>query len=200
MELQVRLIIANSIEDADLPEQLVTPSANTFHFLSDNLSIDDARKITLRLGSKPFGSDQQTIIVQAYKIAREAQNALLKSFEEPYTNTTLLLIIPDETLLLPTLRSRFTAVERPLGADNSEVATEFLRLSYSERLNLVTEKVKAKDYTWMSNLIQTLPGSLEKSNLVANKALELTALNIRNRGASAKMLLENLALSLPINH
>jgi len=203
MELQVRLVIAASVEEAGLKSELLSVGANNFHFTSDNLSIDDARQVAARISSHPFGSDFQSIVVFANKLSVEAQNALLKSFEEPLANTTLILIVPDESLLLPTLRSRFTSIENSQVSSGDSLGNEFAKLDYKDRLELITEKVKAKDQAWMASLVKSLSLYMHK-NLSGNsepvlQSLNLAAQNLKNRGSSAKMLLENIALTLPIH-
>ncbi|MDB5164663.1 MAG: polymerase subunit delta [Candidatus Saccharibacteria bacterium] len=55
------------------------------------------------------------IIEAAHKLTTEAQNALLKTLEEPPTGTVLILTASNEQALLPTIRSRVqvVAIKRP---------------------------------------------------------------------------------------
>lgn len=70
------------------------------------LSVDDARRVTELAAGKAFAGDTKVVIVAASRAYHEAQNALLKLFEEPPEGTYLFLILPSLGGLLPTLRSR----------------------------------------------------------------------------------------------
>src|SRR3989344_3552787 len=69
-------------------------------------SVDDARTlsdIAFRTARTKAG---KAIIVSVERLFHEAQNALLKLFEEPPEDTLIILVIPSDGNLLPTLRSR----------------------------------------------------------------------------------------------
>jgi DNA polymerase-3 subunit delta' len=63
--------------------------------------------------------DRIVIIEDAHHLTGEAQNALLKTLEEPPAGTRLILTAADEQALLPTIRSRVQAVtvNRPVATD-----------------------------------------------------------------------------------
>lgn len=73
----------------------------------EKLGIEDIRKLQDFLSLKPYqGSHQVVAIVSADKLSTEAQNSLLKSLEEPFENTLLILGATSESTLLPTITSR----------------------------------------------------------------------------------------------
>jgi len=82
------------------------------------LTIDDARVLKTAHSTRPFSSrddkdgngGRKFFILEIDSITHEAQNALLKIFEEPNEYAHFFLIIPSEELLLPTLRSRLFMV------------------------------------------------------------------------------------------
>jgi DNA polymerase III subunit delta' len=59
------------------------------------------------------------VVADAHTMSAEAQNALLKTLEEPPANTVIILISNTATSLLPTVRSRciIITVKRPAPAD-----------------------------------------------------------------------------------
>jgi len=69
-------------------------------------SVADARSIGDIAVSAPVAGAHKVFIIAAGRISREAQNALLKLFEEPPPGVYLFLILPSLDGLLPTLRSR----------------------------------------------------------------------------------------------
>ncbi|MFH1561291.1 MAG: hypothetical protein ABID04_01785, partial [Patescibacteria group bacterium] len=71
------------------------------------IGIRQARSLIRWASLKPFqGQNKLALILQADKLTIEAQNCLLKIFEEPPKNTDLFLITQNKELLLPTVLSR----------------------------------------------------------------------------------------------
>ena len=76
----------------------------------------------------------------------EAQNTLLKMFEEPIENTIFFLIVPDIAVILPTLLSRFYLIREESNLKNEiKQAEEFIKMSLSQRINFVKELVAKND-------------------------------------------------------
>ena len=74
------------------------------------LSVDDARRLRSMAELSPTRGETKVLIISATRLFHEAQNALLKLFEEPPAGTILVLVVPTEGILLPTLRSRLTTL------------------------------------------------------------------------------------------
>ena len=166
----------------------------------ERFGIDEARELRQKSNTKSFGAEPHTFVIFARDLTLEAQNSLLKLTEDPPASLSLYLIIPSESLLIPTLRSRFVMAEGQTKVSNTQSAEEFLALSYSDRLLLIADKVKQKDQAWIDNLLFGLNESRATGmeNKEAKKSLLLAITYVRNRGASKKQLLEELALSLPV--
>lgn len=109
-----------------------------------HFSVDDARRLMDVAVAAPLG-DHKAIIVSAERFFHEAQNALLKLFEEPPANVTLILVIPSEGTLLATLRSRLCELPDAGTPGNelrlSALGQEFLAGSDEERQKLVEKLV-----------------------------------------------------------
>ncbi|MEA2701466.1 MAG: polymerase subunit delta [Candidatus Parcubacteria bacterium] len=111
-------------------------------------SVDDARRLMDVAVAAPVG-DRKVVIVSMTRFFHEAQNALLKLFEEPPAGVTLVLVLPSEGVLLPTLRSRLSTL--PVSAAKgsgeeqasgmSELAREFLAADDAEREKFVAKLV-----------------------------------------------------------
>ncbi|MBQ1205812.1 MAG: hypothetical protein IIX67_01275 [Clostridia bacterium] len=70
-------------------------------------NIDDVRRLIARASLKPNESEKQIFIVcNANKLREEAQNALLKLFEEPPATVAIFLLTESRSSLLPTVLSR----------------------------------------------------------------------------------------------
>jgi DNA polymerase III subunit delta' len=71
------------------------------------LRIDAIREMQANVGLSPHSARWKVYIVgDADKMNEEASNALLKTLEEPPAHTIIILLAPDDTLVLPTISSR----------------------------------------------------------------------------------------------
>jgi DNA polymerase III subunit delta' len=71
------------------------------------IKIEEVREIIRRMNLRPSLSDRKTFIINnAEDLKKEGANALLKSLEEPPSNTHLILVASDLNVLLSTIRSR----------------------------------------------------------------------------------------------
>lgn len=105
-------------------------------------SVEDARKLSDLAYRAAMNGEQKAIVVSALRLFHEAQNAMLKIFEEPPAGTTLMLVIPSEGMLLPTLRSRLLPLpfsQKQIMTDNPSLLRTFLEARTAER-----EKIVAK--------------------------------------------------------
>ena len=105
-------------------------------------SVDDARRIADLANRAAMNGERKAIVVSALRLFHEAQNAMLKIFEEPPAGTTLMLVVPAEGMLLPTLRSRLLPL--PSGDADEEVGISpataaFLNAKPAEREKLVAK-------------------------------------------------------------
>lgn len=73
----------------------------------NSIGIDKVRELEKWAFRKPHsGRYKAALIFEAEKLTHTAQNALLKTLEEPPKNTLIILTSPKEDLLLPTIVSR----------------------------------------------------------------------------------------------
>ena len=188
------LIIADLLSKADLPAVAATPGIDVVHIVTESFGIDDARKLKYEATQSAVSDSVRTFVVAARTITVEAQNALLKLFEEPPLSAQFYVVMPHERVLIPTLRSRFVVVTAGV-ISVDDCATEFLNATLAERLSLIAEKNKVKDYQWMEHIVRTLPATVSAD---ARESVLLVDAYLQTRGAARKMLLEELALALPV--
>ncbi len=115
-------------------------------------SVDDARLIATLASRAPVEGDAKIIVISAGRIFHEAQNALLKTFEEPSHGTVLVLIVPSEGNLIETLRSRVLPlpVSQKEKGTPSPYAAQFLAGNQQEREKLIEgilNRAKSDDAT-----------------------------------------------------
>src|SRR3989338_4442292 len=68
--------------------------------------VDDAIELRDRSNKRPLAGSQRFFIIATPGLTGEAQNALLKTLEEPPADAAFFIIVPAPELLLPTLRRR----------------------------------------------------------------------------------------------
>jgi hypothetical protein len=183
------------------------------HFLAqkhERFGIDESRELAARASLKVI-DDTALFLIGVSSLTSEAQQALLKLFEEPQPGVVFVFVLPHGTLL-PTLRSRM--LEYPVTKDSPlylykgesfvEAAVKFLKSNQKARSAQITallkdeEEVKERVRTLLAGLEAELAKHL--SNPKARAGLEDIAKvrsYVGDRSPALKMLLEHLALSLP---
>ncbi len=183
----------------------------------DTLGIDEGRSINEIQSRKAVSATRRIFIISANFITKEAQNSLLKMFEEPSGDSVFFLIISSASILLPTLRSRMMIVR----LDHAEIsnsfaggtlfdAGKFIKSSVTERLAMVkkivdkivdeeTSRFVAVDFL---NAIErellndSLSIEAKTKNLFVFKEIDKCRSYANDRSPSVKMLLEHIALML----
>jgi DNA polymerase III, delta subunit len=169
----------------------------------DNFGIGDVRTLTAQAFVRPQVGDTQVIVVATSMITVEAQQALLKILEEPPTSTVFVFCLPKTLYLLPTLLSRFFEVESIETAESlkeNKALDEFCTLRMADRITEITNRLSKKDLVWVEEIKTGLLHKLvTDSKVMTPEKLNLlffVAEHLQTRGASNKLLLEEMALSL----
>jgi DNA polymerase III delta prime subunit len=179
-----------------------------FHEVFEIMGIDNSRKIKENHLSKSFIKDGKKIfIIECSGITHEAQNSLLKIFEEPNENSHFFLIMPSPNVLLPTLLSRIFILKKDK-EDNKESmiqALKFLELSKTKKIDFVDEmakdisdeKITKKD---IQEFLNSLESILYENGIEENKSILKSIIKARDymndRSPSIKQLLEYIALNI----
>ncbi len=165
------------------------------------LTIGDVRKIVKSAYVKPFALPTKTIVIEMASIAIEAQQALLKVLEEPPLTTKFILVVGSREGLLSTLLSRVAQPQmaKPEAQPHNELFTIFLHSSYAARLEVITKMTKDKDLERIEFLRRGVIGLLKTHKGTKDSAILAECIRkLSLRGASKKMLLEEIALTLPV--
>jgi hypothetical protein len=164
--------------------------------------IDDSRALADEAQRTDMGGSERVFIIEATSLTVEAQNALLKLFEEPPRNVSFHCFFAAGAALLPTLLSRLSVVAGQLvgGGDAGEVFKAWQLLPIAEQLSEIELRTKNKDQVWIEAIKQgALSHVAPKMASVPPPAAErlyFALTTIGTRGASNKMLLEEVALTL----
>ncbi len=180
-------------------------------------SVEDARKISELAASAPFIGDKKALVIAAGRVYHEAQNALLKVFEEPSPGTHLFLVVPTLGGLLPTLRSRvveLAGMEKSSDGESiPEIAQTFIKSTKEKRAALVKKLSTGRDederrthrdeaIAIVNGIEATTYARCESRTFTPEYAALLEDIavlrgHLYDRSAPVKMILEHLALVTP---
>lgn len=178
---------------ADLPTALQRPSADVVHITEAKWGISESRAVIQAALLRPVTDNYRSIVLIAHSLTNEAQQALLKILEEPPSTAQFHLLVPNQESLLETVRSRLAVAKEKDRVTEYPLWAAFKTLPIADRLAEVAARTKAKDALWLQ---ATVAGAIADSDVPARTRLLLDTYG-NTRGASLKLLLEEVALSLP---
>lgn len=175
----------------------ITPVGNPdVHIYRDKtFGIDEARILKQRAEAKAFGN-KKFFVIYSPLITGEAQNALLKVFEEPNRDTHF-IIVSSKNLLLPTLLSRLQTIRLNSAKKTDSLVKEFLHGDVKNRMQIIKDETQSDSFSLPSFLDQIL-SELSKNphNLSETKKVYEVSKFANDPAANSRMILEHLALTL----
>lgn len=174
--------------------QTVTVGLNEDGEQRTAIAVDQVRDVERGIALNPYEGRSRVIIIDpADLLTDEAQNAFLKTLEEPPPHVVLILVASREERLLPTVHSRCRRVEfRLVPAPDIEAA-------------LAAEKVAPAQATLLARLALGRPGwalemardpaAFERRREVLGAARALAAMPLHQRMSFAEKLLEGFRSS-----
>jgi len=199
------LALAKKLSQNDLAPQ---PDVLTIA-AEPSISIQKIKTLTKFLSQKPYQNDQKIVFIpQADQLTLPAQNALLKTLEEPPAHSLIILVSPHQNQLLPTIISR-CEIHRLI--PDSSLDSQFITLqkniystivsqSIGQKINFISQysasKIAALEFC--QNQIKYLRFRMLTKNqfifLPTIKALAQTVARL-NQNLNPKLVLENLILT-----
>ncbi|MDO8429112.1 MAG: hypothetical protein Q7S88_00600 [Candidatus Daviesbacteria bacterium] len=169
----------------------------------EKLGVEKAKQIREHLSLKPYqGKIPAVVVINAQNFTPEAQNSLLKTFEEPSSTALLILGAASDSQLLPTILSRcqiHNLLDTRILPESNKYEKEFEDLLKSDIATRFTyiEKLTDKEIFFHSLVnffhlrIKSHPGDPEflKNLLQAEKWLDANV--------SIRPILEYLMLKMP---
>jgi DNA polymerase-3 subunit delta' len=153
--------------------------ADIIHYRPEKASfgVDEVRKIIEEVAKRPYEEDKKVIIIhQGSKLTVQAQNALLKTIEEPPLGVYIILLSESTDLLLDTIKSRCQSYKlTPLNKEDmlryikglGEVDKEkvLVALAYGEGIPGRAERMlKDEELHVLRNIIIELFDEINKKN------------------------------------
>jgi len=179
------------------------------------LSVEDARRVSELAAGAPFVGFHKVVIIAASRVYHEAQNALLKLFEEPPPGAYFFLLLPTLGSLLPTLRSRVGVLDinvKHQVFDIPEAVEEFMKASREKRSALTKRLTSGRDeeerrenreeaLAIVNGIEVAAYAKLERGDGVAALLSDIAVLrgHLHDRSAPVRMILEHLSLVIPKN-
>ena len=208
----------------DQPTLLVHPDLHLLDgSLVTSIGINDVRNLISKLQFHPYQSPYQVgLILLANMLTEEAQNALLKSLEEPGETTRFILTTPHERFLLPTIRSRSQCVyikesiklcNTPQEQDQARIE-EFTGMDLVDKFLFVEELVtREKEHPGtITDFLKGLTDVYREKLIRSTKSGDIPAMNqsklslrqlsraqlFIKRNTNKRITLENLLLQLEV--
>jgi hypothetical protein len=174
----------------------VLGNPDIFFWKEDRFGIDEARELKPRSESRAFG-ERKIFVITSQFLTPEAQNALLKVFEEPGENNHF-FILAKRNNLLPTLLSRLFVLDLQSKETTSKEAVKFLQSSVTDRLIFAKSKLEDEGFI-LSDFLEELISALRKNNKISKDIKEIFELSrfASDPAVNRRLILEHLALTLP---
>ena len=170
-------------------------SPDFFAWKEDLFGIEEARDLANKSAQKAF-TQKKVFFLSPQRVSLEAQNALLKTFEDPHEDTHFFLTVRDENLILPTLRSRVEMLRLENEGGGVGEAKKFLSLSYAERLAFARKFADAEKNLsiFLDELLSFMRGKEESVKSI--KEVYEARRYSDDRAVSTRLILEHLSLVL----
>ena len=178
------------------------------------LTIDHVRALREWQNLSSVGKQKVYVLYTTF-ITAEAENALLKTLEEPVSDTHIILAMPKPEMLLPTLLSR---VQVLIPENNThggvKKVEDFLKMTVGERLEFVKKMVEKSDdeyasaevrekaVTFFDDLENYFAGKLKMNSEIGKKEAEKIESILKLKkylyvpASSVRSLMETVALTI----
>lgn len=163
----------------------------------ETFGIDEARALSTYASRRALG-ERKAFLILPERLTVEAQNALLKTFEDPVPNTHFFLSMREDSLLLPTLLSRMQLVRLQRGAEESvEKAEHFASSTLTDRLKFSKTVAETEGDFHLASFLDNLLTYYKSigSNVDMRKVYNMRRF-ANDRSVSPRLICEHLALVL----
>lgn len=192
------IIITSAIEErAKEIEESLHP-LRCVKFLRDDFKIEDAKEVI----AEAYKSEEntKTLILGAKSFTVPSQNALLKILEEPPKNIVFVLLAPNKSTFLPTVRSRLSLHQEHAVKAHTTLNISLGTLDLSGLFSFVKEHDRLKKHEAKALIEQLMHQAIhvEKLSLSTaqlegfDKALRLIELNCRFQSVLVMVLMNFL--------
>ncbi|TQR60601.1 DNA polymerase III subunit delta' [Campylobacter troglodytis] len=198
MSFTSKILITGDFES--IKEQMIKDfGKNNLRFIPKNPAVDFLMDDARAVGKESYIAEQseKIIIIMANAFRVEAQNFLLKLFEEPPKNVKFLIVCPSKNLLLPTVRSRFICEILNKKKTRSPLAIDLVGLDYKKMLEFLQEN-ETLDKITLQEMIANFALQSSKTHALNERDLEFfyKAYELARLNGKASVILATLLLNL----
>ena len=192
------IIITKHLEDRSREIEESLRPLRCVTFMREDFKIEDAKEVI----AEAYKSEEntKTLVLGAKSFTVPAQNALLKILEEPPRNIVFILMAPNKSTFLPTVRSRLSLTQEhtersyetlPITLKNLDLSGLFAFVKENDRLKKHEAKALIEQLMHQSIHVEKLP--LTSTQLEGfDKALRLIELNSRFQSVLVMVLMNFL--------
>lgn len=199
-----------------------TENPDFYNLKFDSFKIENARELKEMVLNKSFSDEKKIFLISANFFLLEAQNALLKIFEEPNQDTHFFVILPDKSILKKTLLSRFFILSQKNEGETDKAknteAEKFIETGISERQEIIKKMIarfkneeEENTENSLKNEARKFLNEIEKNLYQRKKEKKISPVDARilfehlfkarnfisQPGAPVKNILESVAFILP---
>lgn len=195
--------VGNLVTDLLLSDMGFKCEGNPDYYVFDDstFSVEQSRKLKDMQSRMSLTQDKMVFILAFDFITREAQNALLKVFEEPTKETFFFIVTAHSDSLLPTLLSRLTEVALDSLDEELHRAESFLKSGVKKRMHILESIIKDTDKSSAIEFLNEIESFLYKTEPRKYKdafgEIQKARSFLHDRSPSVKMLLEHILLVTP---
>ena len=158
------------------------------------IGIDAVRNLIANLSVKSVSNPKKIAIVQeAHLLTEQAQNALLKTLEEPPEEADIFLLAQNLDSFLPTTISRCHVIELPVEFPSIEPLPDITSMNLSQKFQLAAEisKDRLSALAWLDQALF----SFHKSRNFHSVRAALAAKRLLSANTNTRLTIENLLLN-----
>lgn len=174
----------------------------------NDFTVDDSRKAKSWQATKPLAGSYKYAVWGIASANTEAQNALLKTLEEPSAQVKIIMVIPHTGVFLPTVLSRLMVLHSEgdkIDGAQKILAEKFITAQPHERLALLAENFMYDDDHIKSKLIYLLSACeiVIQEKLASGEGVSATTRvlieakkQLGSRSAVPRLVMEHIAVVL----
>lgn len=171
-----------------------------------SIGIEEIRKLQKKLIVKPVADGHRLVVLRDFdKATVQAQNALLKTLEEPPSHTTIALTAGNVRNILETIQSRCEKIIlsseeiREVDTETAEFIATILKSTPGQRLLLLQPYTKTREdaLALLQRMTLLLRQQLRNGNILPLSLL-LTAGMLKKISAANEYLLHNISYKLTL--
>jgi DNA polymerase III delta prime subunit len=207
------VILAQLMEFLETSGMQVRANPDLHIYEHDAFLLEHAHQLRREQSMHATVGGRKIFVVMFNTMMSEAQNALLKSLEEPTAGTHFFFITRTGEILFSTVRSRMQVIrnQREISreVEKENLGEVFLGATIAERLKMIERFVKAKTdekskakeeaRVFLESLERALYVHLSTGGAIAEALADVVTAKryLSDRAPSLKLLFEHLALTVP---